>query len=104
VTIGNLQGWDTVSFDGLGGAFGEQDLLTCFWAKGGPRTKQLSLEWRETDGSRWIAVVPLSEEWKPYALRPSDFRYWHDSASKDRGKPGDCLRPQNATLLASAWR
>lgn len=99
VRISNLHGWDTVGFKVPEGAFGPQFTLTCFWAKGGPRTKQLSLEWREKDGSRWIAVVPLSQEAKPYALRPSDFRYWHDSPAKDRGKPGDSFQPSNAAEL-----
>ncbi|MBM3475774.1 MAG: hypothetical protein FJX75_21110, partial [Armatimonadetes bacterium] len=100
VKIADLHGWDTVGFAVPPGAFGDEATLTCFWAKGGPRTTQLSLEWRETDGSRWIAVVRLTREWKPYALRPSDFKYWHDSPTKDRGAPGDSLKPANVAHLS----
>ncbi|MBM3498065.1 MAG: hypothetical protein FJX74_05280 [Armatimonadetes bacterium] len=100
VQIANLHGWDTLGFDVPPGAFEPGATLTCFWAKGGPRTTQLSLEWRETDGSRWIAVVPLTREWKAYALRPSDFKYWHDSASQGRGTSGDALNPANVAHLS----
>ena len=50
--------------------------LTCFRAKGGPLTRQLSLEWREDDNSRWIATVDLTPEWKDYALLPDRFKPW----------------------------
>jgi hypothetical protein len=96
VRIADLQGWDTMVMEAPQGAFPEGSTLTCFWAKGGARTTQLALEWRERDGSRWIAVVPLTPGWKPYALRPSDFRYWQDSSSQGRGRPGDVFRPESA--------
>lgn len=100
VRLADLHGWDTLAFRVEPGVFADGATLTCFWAKGGPRTTQLSLEWREADGSRWIAVVPLTPEWKPYAVRPSDFRYWHDSASQGRGAAGDALKPTNVVQLA----
>lgn len=50
--------------------------LTCFRAKGGPRTRQLALEWDEADGSRWIATVDLTTKWKDYTLLPDRFKAW----------------------------
>ncbi len=98
-TIGNLTGWDTFAAPELAGAFPAGHTLTCFRARGDGPTSQLSVEWREKDGSRWIAVVPLGKEWRGYALPPSAFRYWHDSVSKGRGGPGDLFRPENASRV-----
>ncbi len=89
----DLEGWD-----GFGqqaeGAFGRDRTITTFWAKGDGKTSQLALEWTEKDHARWIATIPLSEEWRPVVLRPRDFAYWHDSDA-DRGASGDQLQPQN---------
>ena len=60
----------------LSGRFRRIRTLTCFRAKGGPLTRQLSLEWREDDNSRWIATVDLTPEWKDYALLPDRFKPW----------------------------
>ena len=66
--------------------------LTTFWARArNPKTNKLSVEWEEADGSRWIAVVDLSTNWKRYTLLPIDFKTW-PSSNKQRGKPGDLLR------------
>ena len=36
----------------------------------------MALEWREEDGSRWIATVDLTPQWKDYALPPERFKAW----------------------------
>ncbi len=100
VKIGDLTGWDTHEMTVAEGAFGPGDTLTCFWAKGAERTTQLSMEWRERDGSRWIATIPLTAEWTHHALRPADFRFWQDSSSEGRGGAGDVLNPANAGTMA----
>ena len=69
--------------------------LTCFRAKGGPLTRQLSLEWREDDNSRWIATVDLTTEWKDYTLLPDSFKPWPVPApGENRGR----FHPDRATL------
>ncbi len=75
------------------------ELLTCFWARGDGQTPEMSVEWAEQDGSRWIAVISLTKTWRFYALPPQAFRYWPDNPSKGRGGPGDRLRPENAVRL-----
>ncbi|MBC7328429.1 hypothetical protein H5T87_10015 [bacterium] len=75
------------------------ETLTCFWAKGDETTTKMSVEWRERDGSRWIAVVDLTTQWKFYALPPQAFLYWKDNPSLGRGFPGDCFNPQNAQQI-----
>jgi hypothetical protein len=76
VKVGRLFGWDTFLSPPFERPFPTNRTLTCFRAKGGPLTRQLSLEWREDDNSRWIATVDLTTEWKDYALLPERFKPW----------------------------
>ncbi|MFQ6099120.1 MAG: hypothetical protein ACE5O2_15420, partial [Armatimonadota bacterium] len=99
VRIPDLSGWDTLSSPPLDRPFADGSTLTCFWAKGGPTTRELSVEMVEKDGSRWIAVVPLQTKWRHYALRPEEFEYWRDNPSKGRGGAGDRFRPENAVRV-----
>ena len=74
--IGHLGGWETLTSPALERPFPASQTLTCFRAKGGPHTRQLSLEWREDNDSRWIATVDLTTEWKDYTLLPDRFKAW----------------------------
>ena len=47
VKIAHLGGWETLTSPALAQPFPPGHTLTCFRAKGGPRTRQLALEWRE---------------------------------------------------------
>jgi hypothetical protein len=76
VKIGHLGGWETLRSPALTRPFPTGQTLTCFRAKGGPRTRQLALEWMEADGSRWIATVDLTAEWKDFTLLPDRFKAW----------------------------
>ncbi len=99
VHIPDLSGWDTLASPSLDSPFPKGHTLTCFWAKGTEKTRELSVEWTERDGSRWIATIPLSENWRHYALSPAVFRYWQDNPSKGRGGAGDWLNPANAVRI-----
>ena len=76
VKIGHLGGWETLTSPALARPFQASQTLTCFRAKGGPHTRQLSLEWREDNDSRWIATVDLTTEWQDYTLLPDRFKAW----------------------------
>ena len=76
VKVGHLGGWETLASPAFVRPFPAGHTLTCFRAKGGPRTRQLALEWREENGSRWIATVDLTPEWKDYTLLPDRFKAW----------------------------
>lgn len=89
VTVGGLDGWDTLEPVGRSWTVPAGETLTCFRAKGGPRTRQLALEWIEQDGSRWIATVDLTTQWRNYGLPPEAFRPWQPPAG--RGGSGDRL-------------
>ncbi|MHB0998275.1 MAG: beta-galactosidase [Armatimonadota bacterium] len=98
VVASNLQAWDGYSSPDIKSPFKPGDTLTVLSAKGGPRTSKLSVEWSEKDGSRWIAVIPLSAEWRQYVLRPADFKYWKSNPA--RGENGDSFRPENAERVS----
>ena len=76
VTIAHLGGWETLASPALPTPFPTNHTLTCFRAKGSPRTRQLVLEWRERDGSRWIATVDVTPQWQDYTLLPDRFKAW----------------------------
>lgn len=99
VEVDDLTSWDTLSVP-VTEAFSEGDDLTLFWAKGGERTTALVVEWQEQDGSRWLATVPLTGQWKRYVLSPEDFRYWPDNPSVGRGGAGDRLEPQQVARFS----
>lgn len=92
--IENLTSWDTVLSPALDRPFASGMEVTQFAAKGGPQTGSMVVEWREKDGSRWIASVPLAKSWRLYRLGPGAFRYWPSNPS--RGFPGDGFKPANA--------
>ncbi|MBU6402837.1 MAG: hypothetical protein KGS61_21155, partial [Verrucomicrobia bacterium] len=94
VVIDNLAGWDTLVSPPLDHPFPAGHTLTCFRAKGDAHTAQLAVEWRETDGSRWIAAVDLAPDWKSYVLAPDQFRAWEPPPG--RGGRRDHLRVENA--------
>jgi hypothetical protein len=89
VTVANLTSWDLVEPGALPVPFPAGHTLTCFRARGGPRTGQLAVEWIEADGSRWIASVNLSTNWQSYALTPEVFQAWEPRGG--RGGAGDRL-------------
>ncbi|MFQ5808868.1 MAG: hypothetical protein ACE5JM_04525, partial [Armatimonadota bacterium] len=99
VAVADLTGWDTFSSDSPPAPFPAGHTLTCFWAKGDRRTPRMSIEWREKDGSRWIAVVDLAQQWQHYALPPEDFVFWPNGSTAGRGGAGDQFDPANAEQI-----
>jgi hypothetical protein len=96
VTIKPLNNWDTFVSPPLDKGFPEGNTLTVFYAKGGPQTTELAIEWTEKDLSRWIATVPLTGEWQQYVLEPKDFRYWESNPSRAGGE----LDPANVMSMS----
>lgn len=72
--------------------------LTCLRAKGSAGTSQLAVEWKETDGSRWIATIALTPEWQNYFLPPAAFSFW--AGGSGRGGNGDSLHIKNASVMS----
>ena len=98
--IPQLSGWDTIYLDFPRSPFPAGHRFTCLWirATGGP--SMAALEWQERDGSRWIASVPVNEQWKRIFLPPEEFRFWRDSRAAGRGGQGDKFRPENAARFS----
>lgn len=95
VAISRLNNWDTFVSPPMENPFPEGHTLTVFYAKGGPQTTELSVEWTERDLSRWIAVVPLTSEWQQYVLEPKDFHYWESVPARAQ----DTFHPENAVSM-----
>ncbi len=92
VLFANTQKWDAVIAPVPAGASSPAHNLLSFHARGDAATPEISIELTERDGSRWVAVVRLSEEWRHYTLAPRQFRYWPDNPSVGRGGADDQVR------------
>jgi hypothetical protein len=68
---------------------------TIVWTRGTPGQSML-FEWDETDGSRWIATVPLASQWTKQVLLPGDFLYWPSVPAR----AGSSFNPANASKLS----
>jgi hypothetical protein len=97
-TIENLAGWSVLVSPLLTDPFAGGRTLTCFRARGAPDTTEMSVEWDETDGSRWIAVIDLGTEWKSYALTAEAFHFWESIPG--RGRAGDHFDVRHAARLS----
>ena len=97
--VADIDGWNTYAAPPLQDPFSGGHSLTVFEARGDSNTPRLWLEWREKDGSRWMAEVPLQERWRRYVLAPADFQFWSHGSPAGRGGPGDRFNPANAASL-----
>ncbi len=96
----DLAGWDTWQSPTIPNLFAPGHSLLCLRAQGDANTPQMAIEIRETDGSRWFAVVELTTQWRTHVLQPADFKYWPDSTTAaNRGRPGDRLNPADANVI-----
>ena len=94
--VGNLTSWDTFVTPPIATPFAPNRDRFVFSAKGGPDSRTLSVEWRERDNSRWIAVVNLTPQWRRYELAPSDFLFYNSVPAREKTH----FRPENATQLS----
>ncbi|NUQ01242.1 MAG: hypothetical protein HUU35_15445, partial [Armatimonadetes bacterium] len=97
VQIPGLTGWDTLTAPFGASPFAEGDSLTVIDVRGTPG-EAITLEWKEQDGSRWIARVPLATSWTRHVLEPTDFEFWPDGSPATRA--GGHLNPQAVRALS----
>ncbi|MBN2451161.1 MAG: hypothetical protein JXR77_12275, partial [Lentisphaeria bacterium] len=100
VHIADLSGWETFQHAVPPGSIPEDHTWLTLQLQADEQTPQVAVEIRETDGSRWIATVPVGRGWQGVALPPSAFHYWHDSTSEGRGEPGDALVLSRAAAIS----
>lgn len=74
--------------------------VAVFWAKGSKKTNQLTVEWDERDGSRWMKTVSLHSHWTRYVLPESAFYPYRDSPVRGRYFPGDHLHLDHAVTVS----
>ena len=91
-----LMGWDVFHSPRGMRFFGDGETMFAFTAKAAETNTVLSVEFVESDGSRWIATVPIGVDWTRVTLSRDDFRHWRDSSAKGRGGPGDHFNPARA--------
>jgi hypothetical protein len=96
--VSGLGGWDTFLSPETPNAFPAGHTLTVLSARGGSDTPRLAIEWTEKDGSRWIAVIELTPQWRRYVLTPNDFLFWESNPA--RGHGGDHFKPENAVRFS----
>ncbi|MCX6358250.1 MAG: hypothetical protein NT029_00435 [Armatimonadetes bacterium] len=96
VRVAKLDTWDTLGSHALDAPFNGGRTLTTFWAKGGPKTPELLVEWKEADGTRWMSTVKLAPKWTRYAIRAEEMTFWPDGAARGRGGNGDRMNPERA--------
>ncbi len=94
--ITKLDGWDSHTKQFNAPPFPEGNVLTVFSARSIRNATHLAIEWEERDGSRWIASVPLSKEWRQYLLTPSDFKFWESVPAREK----TAFNPANAHRMA----
>jgi len=76
-------------------AFPAGQTATIVSTRGTPGQAML-FEWIETDGSRWLASIPLTTPWTKQVLLPSDFQYQPGAAP---ARAGTTFNPAQAGTL-----
>jgi hypothetical protein len=85
-------GWETIDIPCKPGP--ADDNVLRFRAEGRAQAKSLLVELHETDGTRWMAVIPLGAD-REVGIHKDSFEYWRDSTSKGRGGKDDRPRFEN---------
>ena len=75
--------------------FNEGQTATIVWTRGTPG-QSMFFQWQETDGSIWIATVPLVAQWTKQVLLPSDFHFVQGGAP---GRANTAFNPAQASVL-----
>lgn len=96
VDLPEMEGWDSICRNFDQSPFPEGHTVMVFSARGGVKTNRLAVEWRERDGSRWIAVVPLTQSWQQFRLSPEDFKFWESVPAR----ADSALNPANVEMIA----
>lgn len=102
VTLIDPIGWDTYTFPVSSAPPADDNVLRFRGAALG-RAKAVTIEVRERDGSRWLAVAPLDPEEREIGIHNNSFVYWRDSMSAGRGGEGDRVRFENVEAIVAGF-
>lgn len=95
--IRDLTGWDTFGAPAFDESpFDDEYRVLTFMAKGDESTRELAVEVRERDGSRWMTSVPVTPEWRRVLILPEEFQLWQDGSPA--GRTGQ-FRPDQARQI-----
>ncbi len=88
--VENLSSWDNIIYAFAPAPTVDTDGMTAlaFWVRAmDDHTPSIYVEFTDQGNSRWITSVDVSEEWEYKILMPSDFKWWHDSATPSSDIP-----------------
>lgn len=97
-SLGQWQ-WDTYANTIPHSIAADQDLL-CLHVRGPEGTPQVAIEVDEADGSRWVAALDLTRDWRRYVLEFRDFHFLKDGSPAGRGGPEDRLHLDRANRIS----
>ena len=75
-------------------AFGAGQTATILSTRG-TAGQSMVVNWNETDGSRWVATIPLTTQWTKQVLLPSAFQYLDGGTNR----AGTSFNPAAASVL-----
>ncbi|OQA24259.1 MAG: hypothetical protein BWY59_02273 [Verrucomicrobia bacterium ADurb.Bin345] len=88
VDVEDFDAWHALVLDDVPSArFNPGENTLVLFVRGGARTSRLAVECEETDGSRWVHVLRLSQSWQTIALHEDSFHYFH--GGRERGHADD---------------
>ncbi len=70
-----------------------------FRIRGSESLREVVIEIREADGSRWVATAPVTEAWQDVVILQSAFQFHPDGSPPGRGKGGDALALEKAAFF-----
>lgn len=95
-------GWDTYAFP-VASAPPAGDNVLRFRGAALGMANAVTIEVREKDGSRWLAVAPLQPEEREVGIHRDAFVYWRDSLSSGRGGRDDRVRFEHAESIVAGF-
>ncbi|MFQ3548652.1 MAG: hypothetical protein SNJ70_02730 [Armatimonadota bacterium] len=72
IEIEKLENIDFISYKDIPRFYPEGYNTITFWAKGGPNTKQIVVDFGEQGKARWMSYINLTEQWQKYVITIPD--------------------------------
>lgn len=96
VDVAELQTWDHMEWADSPVSLPPDAAALVVHVRGDRRTTRLVFEAVTGEGTHWVHVAPLSEDWQPLVLKPDDWRYIGGGA-----QPGGAPEPFALARLAA---
>ena len=87
VEVSNLDSWELIVTSFQNSKKGLNALGFYAMGDSNSATDSLYVEITEKDGTRWYAIVNVSDDWQYCWVTPADFKWWAGDASKKSSRP-----------------